>query len=217
MVKLNWALDGRIPWRAAGAREAGTVHLGVDTNGTVRWMAELGAGAIPERPFILLGQMSTADPSRSPVGTESVWAYTHLPRGMHDDDAAELLAGRLEDTVEAHAPGFRDLVVGRQLQRPSDLYCADANLGQGALNGGTAQLHQQLIFRPVPGLGRSETPVRGLYLGSAAAHPGGSVHGACGANAARAALADQGWTGLGRRGARSALVALLYPRGRSAR
>ena len=112
VVKLNWALDGRIPWRAAGARKAGTVHLGVDTNGTVRWMAELGAGAIPERPFILLGQMSTADPSRSPVGTESVWAYTHLPRGMHDDDAAELLAGRLEDTVEAHAPGFRDLVVG---------------------------------------------------------------------------------------------------------
>jgi phytoene dehydrogenase-like protein len=217
VVKLNWALDGRIPWRAAGARDAGTVHLGADTNGTMVWMAELGVGVIPPRPFALLGQMTTADPSRSPAGTESVWAYTHLPRGMHGDEAAELLADRLEDTVEAHAPGFRDLVVGRQLQRPSDLYAADANLGQGALNGGTAQLHQQLIFRPVPGLGRSETPVRGLYLGSAAAHPGGSVHGACGANAARAALADQGWARLGRRGARSALLSVLYGRGRSAR
>jgi phytoene dehydrogenase-like protein len=214
VVKLNWALDGEIPWRAAGARDAGTVHLGADVNG---WMAELGAGRIPQHPFALLGQMTTADPSRSPAGTESVWAYTHLPRGVDDDEAAELLAVRMEDTVEDYAPGFRDLVVGRHLQRPSDLFAADANLGQGAVGGGTAQLHQQLIFRPVPGLGRSETPVRGLYLGSAAAHPGGSVHGACGANAARAALADQGWTRLGRRGARSALLGLLYPRGRSAR
>ena len=217
VVKLNWALAGRIPWRAAGARDAGTVHLGADTDGTMRWMAELGVGVIPEHPFALLGQMTTADPSRSPAGTESVWAYTHLPRGVDEDEAAELLGGRLEDAVEAHAPGFRELVVGRQLQRPSDLSAADANLGQGAVNGGTAQLHQQLIFRPTPGLGRSETPVRGLYLGSAAAHPGGSVHGACGANAARAALADQGWTRLGRRGARSALLAALYPRGRSAK
>ncbi|MDT7575684.1 MAG: hypothetical protein QOH17_2017 [Pseudonocardiales bacterium] len=217
VVKLNWAVNGRVPWRAEGARDAGTVHLGVDTKGTVTWMAELSAGIVPESPFALLGQMTTADPSRSPAGTESVWAYTHLPRGMDDDEAAELLGGRLEDTVEAHAPGFRDLVVGRSLQRPSDLFAADANLGQGAVNGGTAKLHQQLIFRPVPGLGRSETPVRGLYLGSAAVHPGGSVHGACGANAARAALADQGWTALGRRGARSALLTVLYPRGRSAR
>jgi phytoene dehydrogenase-like protein len=217
VVKLNWALEGRVPWRAAGARDAGTVHVGADTDATVGWMAELGAGIVPRSPFALLGQMTTADPSRSPAGTESVWAYTHLPRGVHDDESAELLAGRLEDTVEAHAPGFRDLVVGRSLQRPSDLHAADANLGFGALNGGTAQLHQQLIFRPVPGSGRSQTPVRGLYLGSAAAHPGGSVHGACGANAARAALADSGWAGPGRRWAHSALLALLYPRARSAR
>lgn len=217
VVKLNWALDGRIPWRAAGARDAGTVHLGADTDSTVRWMADLGAGIIPQQPFALLGQMTTADATRSPAGTESVWAYTHLPRGMHDDEAAELLGQRLEDTIEAHAPGFRDRIVGRHLQRPSDLSRADANLGHGALNGGTAQLHQQLIFRPVPGLGRSETPIRGLYLGSAAAHPGGSVHGACGANAAQAALHAHGWRGAGRRGMRSAVLALLYTRGRSAR
>lgn len=217
VVKMNWALTGRIPWRAAGARTAGTVHLGADTDGVMRWMADLATGIVAQQPFALLGQMTTADPTRSPAGTESVWAYTHLPRGIDNDDAAELLGRRLEDTVEAHAPGFRDLVIGRQLQRPSDLSAADANLAHGALNGGTAQLHQQLIFRPVPGLGRSETPVRGLYLGSAAAHPGGSVHGACGANAARAALRDQGWRGVARRGARSGLLALLYARGRSAR
>ncbi len=215
VVKMNWALDGRIPWRAAGARDAGTVHLGADTNGVVGWMADLATGTVPQTPFALLGQMTTADPTRSPAGTESVWAYTHLPRGVYDDDNAELLGRRLEDTIEAHAPGFRDLVTGWQLQRPSDLYREDANLGHGALGGGTSQLHQQLIFRPTPGLGRSETPVRGLYLGSAAAHPGGSVHGACGANAAHAALHDHGWRGHARRSLHSALLALLHTRGRS--
>jgi phytoene dehydrogenase-like protein len=180
-------------------------------------MADLAAGTVPQSPFTLLGQMTTTDPTRSPAGTESVWAYTHLPRGMTGDAPADLLADRMEDMVEAHAPGFRDRVVGRHRQRPSDLAAADANLVGGALGGGTNQIHQQLLFRPVPGLGRTETPVRGLYLGSAAVHPGGSVHGACGANAAKAALADRGWRGTGRRATRSALLAALYGRGRSAR
>ncbi|HEV3362532.1 MAG TPA: NAD(P)/FAD-dependent oxidoreductase, partial [Acidimicrobiia bacterium] len=91
--------------------------------------------------------------------------------------------------IERLAPGFRALIRGRYVATPPILEASNANLVGGAVNGGTAQLHQQLVFRPLPGLGRPETPVRGLFLGSASAHPGGGVHGGCGSNAARAALA----------------------------
>jgi phytoene dehydrogenase-like protein len=96
---------------------------------------------------------------------------------------------RIEDRVEGHAPGFRDRIVARHVLSPAELERRDANLVEGDNAGGTNQLHQQLVFRPLPGLGRPTTPIRGLYLASASAHPGGGVHGACGANAARAALA----------------------------
>jgi phytoene dehydrogenase-like protein len=96
--------------------------------------------------------------------------YTHLPRGVTDDTSAEEVAARVDAVLEAHAPGFADRVLARVLQRPGDLHRADANLVGGAVNGGTAQLFQQLVFRPVPGLGRPETVIKGLYLGSASAH-----------------------------------------------
>jgi phytoene dehydrogenase-like protein len=199
VVKVNYALSGPIPWRAEALRPVGTVHLGADADGLVRWMADLNTGVVPEHPFMLLGQTTTADPSRSPEGTESIWAYTHLPRYVADDASAERLAKSVDQVIEEHAPGFCSRVVGRFVQRPSDLEAADANLHLGALNGGTAQLQQMLIFRPAPGMGRAETPVEGLYLGSASATPGGSVHGACGRNAANAALAAAGVTGWPRR------------------
>ncbi|MQA13294.1 MAG: NAD(P)-binding protein [Pseudonocardiaceae bacterium] len=214
VVKLNWALDGPIPWRAPDVATAGTVHLGRDTAGLVGWTAEIEMGTVPSPPFLLLGQMTTADPSRSPRGTESAWAYTHLPRGTRSDEAAAELAARMDEVVEEHAPGFGARVVARQLQRPGDLQAADANLVAGAVNGGTAQLYQQLIFRPVPGLGRPETPIGGLYLASASAHPGGGVHGVCGWLAARAALGEQGVTGAVRRRITSAALELLYRDGR---
>jgi len=217
VVKVNWALDGPIPWRAPAAAAAGTLHLGRDENGLVSWASEIEAGIVPHDPFLLLGQMTTADPSRSPEGTESVWAYTHLPRGISDTAAATKLADRVDEVVEGYAPGFRDRVVGRFPQLPADLEAADANLVQGAVNGGTAQLSQQLVFRPVPGLGRSETPIGGLYLGSAAAHPGGGVHGVCGWLAARAALGEQGARGAVRRRITSAALDLVYSDRRSAR
>ncbi|OBK49112.1 NAD(P)/FAD-dependent oxidoreductase [Mycobacterium sp. 1081908.1] len=199
VVKVNYALDGPIPWRSESLRGVGTVHLGADADGLVRWMADLNTRVVPERPFMLLGQTTAADPSRSPTGTESVWAYTHLPRNVADDAAAERLAKSVDRVIEEHAPGFGAAVIDRFVQRPSDLEASDANLHLGALNGGTAQLQQMLIFRPAPGLGRAETPVEGLYLGSASATPGGSVHGACGRNAANAALAAAGVTGWPRR------------------
>lgn len=95
---------------------------------------------------------------------------------------------RLEDQIEAPAPGFRSPILARHTTFPRDLQDRDGNLRGGALDGGTGELHQQLIFRPVPGLGRPETPVKNLFLASASAHPGGGVHGAPGANAARAAI-----------------------------
>jgi phytoene dehydrogenase-like protein len=210
VVKLNWALDGPIPWRAREVAGAGTVHLGADDLGLVRWSADIESRRLPESPYMLFGQMTTADPGRSPAGTESAWAYTHLPRGIDDDASADELARRVDATVEAFAPGFGVRVVHRHVQRPHDLESAEPNLVSGAVNGGTAQLFQQLVFRPVPGLGRSETVVGNLYLGSSSAHPGGGVHGVCGGLAARAALRGQGVRGHVRRRVVSAALDLLY-------
>lgn len=209
--KVNWALDRPLGWTAEAARGAGTVHLGVDRPGFVDVAAALSKGEAPERPFLVLGQMTTADPTRSPRGTESAWAYTHVPHGV--DWTADAVAGqahRMEDALDRVAPGFRDTVVGRFVQSPADLEAADANLVGGAVNGGTSAVHQELVFRPTSGLGRPETPVEGLYLASASAHPGGGVHGACGWNAARAALAAANpWGALPRALVRSAWGRLL--------
>jgi phytoene dehydrogenase-like protein len=188
-VKVDWALSGPVPWSNEGVAGAGTVHLGGGMDDLVRAGHALALRKVPTKPFVLLGQMAAADPTRSPAGTESVWAYTHVPQATSFAPAlGRRVVERMEETIEAAAPGFRDLVVGRHVQSPADLHRADANLHGGATNSGSAALHQQLLFRPVPGPGRPETPIAGLYLASASAHPGGGVHGACGANAARAAL-----------------------------
>jgi phytoene dehydrogenase-like protein len=189
-VKVDWALSAPIPWQNEGVAGAGTVHLGGDLDDLTRFGHALALRKVPAKPFLLLGQMTTTDPSRSPAGTESAWAYTHVPRSAQWDKSAvrERFLERLESAVESFAPGFRDLPVGRHVQFPGDLEGHDANLVGGAVNGGSSSVHQQLVFRPTPGLGRAETPIAGLYLASASAHPGGGVHGACGANAARAAL-----------------------------
>lgn len=198
-VKVDWNLSGPVPWKADDARRAGTVHVADDMNHLTRYSAELAMSAIPQRPFVVFGQMNVADPSRSPAGTETAWAYTHVPQrarsdaggdltGEWTDSEAEAFADRMENEIEALAPGFRAQVRGRHILHPRSMERANPNLVGGAVNGGTAQLYQQLIFRPSPGLGRPETPIRGLYLASASAHPGGGVHGAPGANAATAAL-----------------------------
>lgn len=209
-VKLNWLVDGGIPWRAKAARSAGTVHLGTDLAGLSRWSSDLASGRHPEQVFALLGQMTTADPARSAPGTESAWAYTHLPRDHHSRADADALAARVEETVEAFAPGFGDRVTHRMLQAPADLEAANANLHHGAINAGTAQLHQQLVFRPATGLGRPETVIEGLFLAGASTHPGGGVHGACGWIAAQAAIGAAGRLGPVRRRTTRALMTKLY-------
>jgi phytoene dehydrogenase-like protein len=209
VLKVNYALNAPMPWRSKSLNAAGTVHVGADHDGLIRWMADLNTHTVPLHPFMLFGQMTTADPSRSPTGTESAWAYTHLPRGVADDASADQLSVAVDMVLERHAPGFADHVVGKSIQRPSDLEASDANLHAGAVNGGTSQLFQQLIFRPVPGFGGAETPLDNVYLGSAAASPGGGVHGACGRNAARAALAGDGPRGWPRRKFNRAVLSMM--------
>jgi phytoene dehydrogenase-like protein len=200
-LKVDWAVRDGVPWAAAAARGAGTVHLGVDEHGFVDFAADLSTGRTPRRPFLLFGQMTTSDPSRSPAGTESAWAYTHVPHGWSRAEVDEHVE-RVEATVERVAPGFRERVMARHVAAPADLEAADANLVGGAVNQGTSSVHQQLFLRPTPGTGRPETAVPGLYLGGASAHPGGGVHGAPGWNAARALLAASGPAGALVRGLR---------------
>ncbi|KQX74733.1 NAD(P)/FAD-dependent oxidoreductase [Aeromicrobium sp. Root472D3] len=200
-VKVDWAVDRPVPWASAPPHAPGTFHVADSVEQMTEAHGQVAARTVPAAPFMLAGQMTTSDPMRSPAGTESLWAYTHVPqhsvgdagdgsvRGVWDRDDCERFADRMQARIEALAPGFGSTVVSRRVLGPRELEQRDANLIGGAINGGTSQLHQELIFRPVPGLGRSETPVRGLYLGSASAHPGGGVHGAPGMNAARAAIA----------------------------
>ncbi len=210
-LKIDWALNGRIPWTAQGAHGAGTVHLGVDLDGLTRYTGDLATKTVPENPFILFGQMTTSDPTRSPAGTESAWAYTHFPRGVvPTDEIVTTHVARIEKLLEKHAPGFADLVVGRMVQSPADIERRDPALIGGAVGGGTSQLHQQLVFRPVTGLGGADTPLQRLYLASSSAHPGGGVHGAPGANAAITALRSDGAKGLVRRRAIKTAMKHIY-------
>jgi phytoene dehydrogenase-like protein len=198
--KVNWTLSGPIPWTDRDLSTAGTVHLADSLDELTISAAQIAMHQLPAAPFVLLGQMTTADPTRSPPGTESAWAYTSLPQRLRADAAGEIddvespngcerFTDRIEQRIERYAPGFRSLVRRRVIQSPASMERDDANLVNGDKSLGSAQIHQQLVFRPTIGLGRAETPIDGLFLASASAHPGGGVHGACGANAARAAIA----------------------------
>ena len=128
-VKVDWALDGPIPWTAPDARLAGTVHLADSLDHLTRWSADLATHTVPARPFTLVGQQSMTDPTRQPPGTETAWAYTHVPRqinhdaggeisGKWDGDDEEAIAERLEHRVEEFAPGFRSSIRGRHVYTP---------------------------------------------------------------------------------------------------
>ncbi len=185
-VKVDWALDGPIPWSMPEARAAGTVHVGGD-EGAVLQATSMHNG-LPARPFMLLGQQSLADPSRAPAGKHTAWAYTHGPQKIDWARETDAHVERMEAQIERFAPGFRDLILGRHVLTPGDLQRRNANLVGGDVGAGSYAL-DQVIFRPVPSLIPYRTPVAGLYLGSAATFPGGAVHGVPGDAAARYALA----------------------------
>ncbi len=180
--KVDWALDGPIPWTAEACRRAGTVHLG----GTLEEIAEAEAapwrGVAHARPFVLLSQPTVFDPSRSPEGQHTAWAYCHVPNGWDGDATAAI-----EAQIERFAPGFRSCILERRTHGPRALEAWNANLVGGDVNGGALTL-AQTFGRPRWSLDPWTTPVEGLYICSASTPPGGGVHGMCGYHAARAAL-----------------------------
>lgn len=181
VFKIDWALDGPIPWAADGARRAATVHLGGTSREIVAAEAEVAAGRHPERPFTLLVQYDPWDPSRAPEGKTTAWAYCHVPNGSDVD-----MTDAIERQVERFAPGFRDRILARATRNAPQMEAHDANYVGGDINSGIADV-RQLLFRPT----RSLDPYRagrGLYLASSSAPPGGGVHGMAGYLAARSAL-----------------------------
>ena len=185
VYKVDWALDGPIPWAAPECRRAGTVHLG----GTLEEIAasERAAwqGHPAESPFVLLAQPSLFDPTRAPSGKHIAWAYCHVPNGSQVD-----MSARIEKQIERFAPGFRDLVLSRSVMTPADLERHNPNLVGGDIGGGANDLGQ-LFLRPTLRLYRTSSP--GLYLCSSSTPPGGGVHGMCGYFAAHRALDDRLW------------------------
>jgi phytoene dehydrogenase-like protein len=180
VFKLDWALDGPIPWKAPECRRAATVHVG----GTLEEIADSERAPGHERPFVLLTQPSLFDDSRAPAGKHTAWAYCHVPFGSIVD-----MTDRIEAQVERFAPGFRELILARHAMGPADLERRNRNLVGGDINGGKMDL-SQLFFRPVKKLVPYRTPLKGLYICSSSTPPGGGVHGMCGYSAALVALKD---------------------------
>ncbi|MBV9795761.1 MAG: NAD(P)/FAD-dependent oxidoreductase [Actinobacteria bacterium] len=182
VFKLDYALAGPVPWTAAAARRAGTVHVG----GT---LPEIGAalravhrGVAPDRPFLITSQPTLFDPSRAPAGQHTFWVYCQVPNGWPEDHTAAI-----EDQLERFAPGFRDLVLARAVTAPAALAARNPNYAGGDIAVGRCDQFR-LLFRPVLKPVPYATPDRSLYLCSAATPPGPGVHGMCGYHAAAAAL-----------------------------
>lgn len=178
--KVDWALHEPIPWRAAACREAATVHVGGTLGEIAVAEGAAWAGRIATRPFVIVTQPSLFDPSRAPAGKHTAWGYCHVPNGSAED-----MTERIEAQVERFAPGFRDCIFARAVRGPSTIEEANANLVGGDVGGGSNRL-MNLVFRPT--WRRYATPVRGVFLCSAASPPGGGAHGMCGYRAITLAL-----------------------------
>jgi phytoene dehydrogenase-like protein len=182
VFKVDWALDGPIPWEAVDCTRAGTVHLGGDLDEIAASERAVWAGTVGPRPFVLLAQPSLLDPTRAPAGKHTAWAYCHVPNGW-DGDATEAI----EAQVERFAPGFTSRILARRIHAPRDLEAWDRNLIGGDVNGGALTLSQ--TFGPVRWTPNPwGTGMKDVYICSASTPPGGGVHGMCGYHAAWRAL-----------------------------
>jgi phytoene dehydrogenase-like protein len=182
VFKVDWALDGPIPWRAPECARASTVHVCGTLQEIVESEQQVWTGRISERPYVLLVQPSLFDQSRAPAGKHTVWAYCHVPGGAEVD-----MLSRIEAQIERFAPGFRDRVLARSVMRPADIEAHNANYVGGDIGAGIADLRQ---FFTRPTWRTYSTPLRGVYLCSAATPPGVGAHGMCGYFAAKRVLAD---------------------------
>jgi len=186
VFKVDWALDGPVPWTADACRRAGTVHLGGTMDEIAAGEAEVWAGRHPERPFVLLAQQSLFDSSRAPSGKHTLWGYCHVPNGSTVD-----MTGAIEAQVERFAPGFRDLILARATMDTAAVERHNGNYLGGDINGGVQDL-RQLFTRPAPRLDPYSTPNPRLFVCSSSTPPGGGVHGMGGWFAARSVLRGQG-------------------------
>jgi len=182
VYKMDWALDGPIPWRNPDCARACTVHLGGTLAEVARAERDPWEGRHSERPFVLLTQPSLFDPSRSPAGKHTAWAYCHVPRGSGAD-----MTSRIEQQVERFAPGFRARILARSIMGPSEVERHNANFVGGDIASGVADL-RQFFMRPT--WRQYSTSARGVYICSAATPPGVGVHGMCGFFAAQRALRE---------------------------
>ena len=182
IFKIDWALDGPIPWADAACADSATVHVG----GTLAEIADSEAavwrGEHADRPFTIVVQPSLFDASRAPAGKHTGWAYCHVPAGSTLDRT-----DAIERQVERFAPGFRDRILARHVMRTTDLEQYNANYVGGAIAGGVTDL-RQLFTRPVARINPYSTPNPDVFICSASTPPGGGVHGMCGYYAARGAL-----------------------------
>jgi phytoene dehydrogenase-like protein len=183
--KVDWALDGPVPWAAEACRRTVTVHVGGTFDEVARSEAAVRAGRHAEQPFVLVAQPSVVDPTRAPEGKHTLWAYCHVP-----NDSPVDMTERMEAQIERFAPGFRDLVLARTVRTADRAEAHNPNLLGGDVNGGAATL-RQTVFRPVARWNPYRTPVDGVYLCSASTPPGGGVHGMCGVLAAEVALRER--------------------------
>lgn len=182
VFKIDWALDGPIPWRATECIRAGTVHVGGTFEEIAAAEAEVWRGHHPEKPFVLVAQQSLFDCTRAPEGKHTAWAYCHVPNNSSFD-----MREPIEKQIERFAPGFRDRILARHARSAEQFEKYNPNCIGGDINGGTQDLWQ-IVARPVLRRIPYETPLRGIYLCSSSTPPGGGVHGMCGFHAARAAL-----------------------------
>lgn len=182
VFKLDWALDGPVPWSDPEVARAATVHVGGTAAEIVAAERDVDRGRHPERPFVLVAQTSLFDPTRAPRGMHTLWGYCHVPSGSTVD-----MTDRIEGQIERFAPGFRDLIRARHAMSAADVEMHNPNYVGGDINGGVADL-RQFAFRPVVAPRPWILPADGWYLCSASVPPGGGVHGMCGRLAARSAL-----------------------------
>ncbi len=181
VFKVDWALDGPVPWAAEGPRRAATIHLGGTLDEIAASEADVAAGRHPDRPYVLFVQYAPWDTTRAPAGKTTAWAYCHVPSGSGVD-----MTDRIEAQVERFAPGFRDRILARAVAGPAAIEAHDANYIGGDIIGGIQDI-RQLIFRPWPSLDPYHVGA-GLYLCSSSTPPGGGVHGMSGMLAANSAL-----------------------------
>lgn len=180
--KVDLAVEGGVPWRSEPVRRAGTVHVGGTLDEIVAAEADVHAGRMPERPFVLVAQQSLADPTRAVGDVHPIYAYAHVPHGYTGDATDAVLA-----QLERFAPGVRDRIVGRHVRTPAQIEADNRNYVGGDIATG-ANDPWQVVFRPRLAPDPYWAGIPGVFLCSAATPPGGGVHGMSGFNAARSAL-----------------------------